>query len=56
MRRSDHKEVFESDAFKDWKKGRESQGNMFLAVCERLDNIVRAIGGLGKAIAARRIR
>jgi hypothetical protein len=56
MQRSDCKAVFESKAFEDWKKGREAQGTRFLAICERLDNLVRAIGGLGKAMAARRIR
>lgn len=56
MQRSDCKALFESKAFEDWKKAREAQGSRFLAICERLDNIVRAIGGLGKVMAARRMR
>ncbi|WP_157650721.1 hypothetical protein [Burkholderia ubonensis] len=56
MQRSDYKALFESKAFEDWKKGREAQGTRFLAICERLDNVVRAIGGLGKVMAARRFR
>jgi hypothetical protein len=56
MQRSDCKALFESKAFEDWKKGREAQGTQFLAICERLDNMVRAVGGLGKVMAARRMR
>lgn len=56
MQRSDCTALFESKAFEDWKRGREAQGTRFLAICERLDNVVRAIGTLGKVIAARRIR
>lgn len=54
MRRSDCESLFKSKAFEDWKKGRDAQNSRFLAICERLDNMIRAIGNLGKAMAARR--
>ena len=54
MRRSDTKALFESSAFKDWKKGRESKGKAEHAVLERLDNVIRAIGSLGKALTRSR--
>lgn len=56
MQRSDCKALFESKAFEDWKKAREAQGSRFLAICERIDNVVRAIGSLAKVMAVRRLR
>ena len=54
MRRSDIKTIFESKQFKDWKRTREAQNRMHLAVCERLDNVVRSISSLGKVVAQKR--
>ena len=53
MKRSDVKTLFESKAMKDWARAREAQGKMDLAICERLDNVIRAIGSLGKVMAGR---
>lgn len=50
MKKSDVKTIFDSKSFKEWKRSREAQGKMDLAVCERLDNVIRAIGSLGKAL------
>jgi hypothetical protein len=56
MCRSDIKQIFESKQFSDWKRSREAQGKMDLAICDRLDNVVRAIGNLGKVIVERQRR
>jgi hypothetical protein len=55
MNRSDIRAVFESKQFKEWKRGREAENRMTSAQIERLDNIVRSIGSLGKVLAQRRI-
>lgn len=51
MRQSDIKAVFESKAYKDWRKSHEAEHKISLAICERLDNVIRGIGGLGKVLA-----
>jgi hypothetical protein len=53
MKRSDVAVLFGSKAMKDWTRGREAQNKMDLAICERLDNVIRAIGSLGKVLANR---
>jgi hypothetical protein len=53
MRRSDVTMLFGSKAMKEWQKAREAQGRMDLAICDRLDNVIRAIGSLGKAMTSR---
>jgi hypothetical protein len=55
MTRSQIKAVFESKQFKEWKRGREAQNRLDAAQIERLDNIVRSIGSLGKVLATRRM-
>lgn len=52
MRRSDVKTIFDSKAFKDWKKGKEGAHKVDEAVIERLDVLIRTMGILGKLIAA----
>jgi hypothetical protein len=54
MRRSDIKTIFESKQFKDWKRSREAQNRQHLAVCERIDNVVRSLANLGKVVAQKR--
>jgi hypothetical protein len=53
MQRSDVEVIFESKAFSDWKKSREADQKLDLAVIERLDVVIKAIGNLGKALANR---
>jgi len=53
MRKSDIAVIFGSKAFSDWKKSKEAEGKMNLAICDRLDNLIRAVSGLGKAMTAR---
>lgn len=54
MRRSDVQTIFESKAFGDWKKAQEARQKIDLAVVERLDVVIRAIGNLGKALSRSR--
>lgn len=53
MRSSDVRSIFQSKAFSEWKKGRESSQKVDLAVVERLDVLIKAIGNLGKALSSR---
>lgn len=53
MRPSDIKMIFDSKAFQDWKKAREIPNKMDNAICDRLDVLIKAIGNLGKVLAAR---
>jgi hypothetical protein len=55
MRQSDIRTIFESKAYQDWKKSREAKNKLYLAICDRLDNIIRAIGSLGNVLAKRRV-
>jgi hypothetical protein len=55
MTRSQIRAVFESKQFKDWKRSKEAENRMTSAQIERLDNITRSIGSLGKVMAQRRI-
>jgi hypothetical protein len=50
MRRSDVQSIFESKAFSEWKKNREGSQKIDMAVIERLDVVIKAIGNLGKAL------
>ncbi|WP_186083678.1 hypothetical protein [Burkholderia gladioli] len=54
MQPSDLKSIFESKAFKDWEKRKDVDNKIVLAICSRLDSIIKAIGSLGKALTARR--
>lgn len=47
------RDFLESDAFSGYKKGQEAQQKLTVAFLARIDNVVRAIGGLGKALAGR---
>jgi hypothetical protein len=53
MRGSDIRSIFGSKAFSDWKKSQESRQKVDAAIIERLDNVTKALGNLGKALAAR---
>jgi len=53
MRRSEVREIFDSSTFRDWKKGREAEQKIDLAVINRLDVVIKALGQVGKAIATR---
>ncbi len=53
MRRSEVREIFDSSTFREWKKGREAEQKIDLAVINRLDVVIKALGQLGKAIATR---
>lgn len=48
------RDFYESSAFTSYRKGQEAQQKLTLAVLARIDNVVRAIGHLGKALAGRR--
>ncbi|MFM0608686.1 hypothetical protein PQR05_29570 [Paraburkholderia sediminicola] len=54
MRRSDIKQVFDSKQFTEYRRSREAQNKMDLAICERLDNVVRAVSNLGQVVARKR--
>jgi phage tail tube protein FII len=51
MRSSDVRSIFQSKAFGDWKKGRESEHKVALASIERLDVLIKAVGNLAKVMA-----
>lgn len=53
MRRSEVREIFESSTFREWKKGREAEQKIDLAVINRLDVVIKALGQLGKALVSR---
>jgi hypothetical protein len=55
MTRSQIRTVFESKQFKEWKRGKEAEHRLTSAQIERLDNITRSIGSLGKVMAQRRV-
>lgn len=44
---------FDHPAFKEHRKAKDAEQRLEVAVIERLNNIVRAIGQLGKALAGR---
>lgn len=48
------RDFYESSAFTSYRKGQEAQQKLTIAVLGRIDNVVRAIGNLGKALAGRR--
>ena len=45
---------FESKAFSDWRKARESEAKTQAAIVNRLNIVITAIGGVVKAVAGRR--
>ncbi|MBI3229539.1 MAG: hypothetical protein HYZ45_04940 [Burkholderiales bacterium] len=53
MRRSEVREIFESSTFRDWKKAREAEQKIDVAVINRLDVVIKALGQVGKAIVSR---
>lgn len=48
---SDARDFLESKAFDTWVKNRELEQKVQLALVGRLDGVIKAIGGLGKAIS-----
>lgn len=48
------RDFYESSAFTSYRKGQEAQQKLTIAVLGRIDNVVRAIGNLGKALAGKR--
>ncbi|HEY0662786.1 MAG TPA: hypothetical protein VGD21_15865 [Lysobacter sp.] len=54
MRRSDIKTIFDSKAYGDFKKGKEGAHKVDSAIIDRLDNLIRAVGALGKVMAKSR--
>jgi hypothetical protein len=53
MRRSDVDSIFNSKTFADMKKAAESKQKVWTSLFERLDNITRAVGSLGKLLSRR---
>lgn len=51
MSRSEITGLQESNAYRDWRKSREAAHKVDAAVINRLDNVIRAIGNLGKAMS-----
>lgn len=51
MRSSDVRSIFQSKAFGEWKKGREAEQKVSLAVIERLDVVIKALGNLAKVMS-----
>jgi len=45
---------FESKPFSDWKKSRESENKIQVAIIDRLNGVIRSFGVFAKAIAGRR--
>ncbi len=45
--------VFDSKAYGEWKKSRDANQKIDLAVIDRLDVLIKSIGGLGKLLAKR---
>lgn len=54
MQRSNVQGIFESKAYADWKKSREANQKIDIAVIDRLDVVIKAIGNLGKALSSPR--
>ena len=50
MQPSDAREFFESAAFSDWKKAKEAEMKLQVAGINRLNDVIRAIGSLGKSL------
>ena len=46
-------QFFKSKAFKEWQKGQESEVKVLVAVVNRLNDVIRSIGALGKALSSR---
>lgn len=46
-------DFLESKAFKDWGKAREGEMKLQLAVINRLEAVMKAIGNLGEVLAHR---
>lgn len=51
MRSSDVRSIFQSKAFTEWKKNREGENKVQLAVIERLDVLIRSVGNLTKVMS-----
>lgn len=47
-------DFFTTGAYSNYCKAQEGQQKLILAVLSRIDNVVRAVGGLGKALVGRR--
>lgn len=50
MQPSDVKDFFESATFSDWKKVKEAEMKLQVAGINRLNDVIRAIGSLGKSL------
>jgi hypothetical protein len=48
MKLSDVKTFFESKAFKGWKKSKEQEVKLQVAIIDRLDAVIKSIHNLGK--------
>ncbi|WP_159435125.1 MULTISPECIES: hypothetical protein [Pseudomonas] len=55
---SDAEFMFKSDAFEQWKRGRDGVTDIWIGIAERLNAVIEAIGNQSKTIAnvLRRIR
>lgn len=42
---------FEGKAFDDWKRGKENEAKTQAAIVNRLNDVIRSIGGLSKSIS-----
>jgi hypothetical protein len=53
LTRSALMDITKTKVFTDWKASREASNNLSISILERIDNVVRAIVNLGKALAHR---
>jgi hypothetical protein len=53
LTRSALSDIINTKTFKDWTAAREAKSNLDVALVERIDNVVRAVVNLGKALAGR---
>lgn len=51
---SDMEDFFDGKAFSDWKKARESESKLQVAVVERLNEVIRGTGIVAKTVARKR--
>ena len=51
MRQSNVRSIFQSKTFGEWKKNREAVQKVDLAVIDRLDALIKAVGHLTKAVS-----
>ena len=50
---SDAKRFCESKAFADWRKSRESESKVQVAIVDRLNGVIRSVGHLAKMLSRR---